>query len=104
MSKKKPSRKSKVKKIPKKLDVNSVEDETMKRVGRTLNSLESFLAKWDAAPKKPDNVFPQVVKIRNFHGALESWQREALRTKGKEDEKARMDRLRDFVLICQTYS
>ncbi len=106
MPKKKGSSKKKnaVKKVPKKIDIDSVEEETMKRVGRTLEILANFLANWDAAAVKPDNMYPQVMKIKKFYDVLEGWQRDALKAKGKEDYDARMRRLREFVLICQTYS
>ncbi len=59
-----------VSRIPVKNDISSVEAETIKRVNKTLTNLEDFLAKWDAAKSKPDDMFPQVVKIRQFHDAL----------------------------------
>lgn len=99
-----PTKEKKVKKVPRRLDIDSVEEDTMKRVGHTLKIIEGFLAKWDAAKARPEDLLPQIMKIRKFHDALQTWQRDAVRTRGKEDDDARMRRLRDFVLICQTYS
>ncbi|MFN7991074.1 MAG: hypothetical protein U0R44_02845 [Candidatus Micrarchaeia archaeon] len=93
-----------VSRVPVKNDIASVEAETIKRVNKTLTNLEDFLAKWDAAKTKPDDMFPQVIKIRQFHDALLGWQRNALRSHEKDDEPAKVRRLRDFVLICRTYS
>jgi hypothetical protein len=95
-------KKEAVKKVPVKTDIASVEEETVRRVNRTLTAIDGFLAKWDASKVKPDDMFPQIVKIKQFHDALLNWQKASL--KGKRDEEARMRRLRDFVLICKTYS
>ena len=91
-------------KIPVKNDISSVEEETIKRVDRTLTSIETFLAKWDHSRIKPDDMIPQIAKIRQFHDALSRWQTEAVKGKGKNSEETKVKRLRDFVLICRTYS
>ena len=49
-------------------------------------------------------MFPQVVKVKQFHGALMNWQKDALKSMGKDDDEARLRRLRDFVMLCRTYS
>lgn len=86
------------------VDVGAVEDETIRRVSRTISTVEDFLAKWDAASLKPDSMFPHVARIRKFHGELVGWQRAALKAKGREGEESQIRRLHDFVVLCQTYS
>ena len=86
-----------------KTDVVSVEAETIKRVDKTISTLEVFLSKWDASKLKPDHLFPHVIKIRKFYQVLQRWQKEAT-TKKKVDEATRARRLREFVFICKTYS
>lgn len=106
MAKKKTAIKAKPKKVtgvPKKTDVVSVEQETLKRVEKTISTLEHFLTKWDASKIKPDAMYPHVVKIRRFCHALESWQKNAATSKNVDDE-TRTQRLRDFVFICKMYS
>jgi len=90
--------------VPKKTDISSVEEATIERVNRTLTSIEGFLAKWDASSIKPDDMFPQIVKVRQFRDALHNWQREALKARGGWNEQSSMRRLREFVLLCRTYS
>jgi hypothetical protein len=90
--------------IPDKRNMTSVEETTISRVDRTISTIEEFLARWDASKIKPDDMFPQVVKIKRFKDALLAWQKEAVRARGKADDESRMKRLRDFVLICRTYS
>ena len=92
------------KKIPVRTDSASVEEETIRRVNRTITSIEDFLARWDAAKTKPDDMFPSVVKMRQFQDALTGWQREAVKAKSRKDEEGRIKRLKDFVLICRMYS
>jgi hypothetical protein len=102
-AKARPSRREAVKNIPVKTDISSVEEETIKRASRTISAIEAFLAKWDASKVKPDDMFPQIAKIRQFHDTLVSWQKEALKTKGRTDEESSVKRLRELVLICRTY-
>jgi hypothetical protein len=101
-SKPKISRKETAKKVPIKTDIASVEEETMKRTDKTIATIEAFLERWDTARMKPDDMFPQIAKIRQFHDALVEWQKEALKSKGKTAEGVK--RLRNLVLICKTYS
>jgi len=91
-------------KVPVKTSTAAVEEQTITRVERTIRSLDEFLAKWDASKVKPDDMFPQVVKIRQFHEALTSWQRDAVKSRRRDDEESRVRRLRDFVMICRMYS
>ncbi len=100
----KPAGKEAAKRIPIKTDIVSVEAETIKRVNKTIATIEEFLARWDASSIKPDDMFPQVVKIRQFHDALLGWQKTAVRAQGRETEESRLKRLRDFVLIIRSYS
>ncbi len=100
MAKKKSSRG--IGKIPVRIDSASIEEQTMERVGRTMATIGKFLSRWDAAGRKPDAMVSQVARIKQFYDALGAWQRIALRAKGRE--AGRVQRLRDFVLICRIYS
>lgn len=97
------ARPTKVIRIPVRTDIASIEAETIKRVGKTISTLENFLSRWDASKAKPDGMFPQVVKIRKFYQVLASWQKEVARSKNVNDE-TRTKRLQDFVFICKNYS
>lgn len=92
------------KRVPVKNDIDSVEEETIKRVNHTLTTIETFLAKWDHSKSRPDDLIPQIAKIRQFHDVLSRWQAEAVKGKGRNSEETKVKRLRDFVLICRTYS
>jgi hypothetical protein len=100
---KKKSGRAEVGGVPVRMDSASIEEQTLERVDRTMANIEDFLSRWEAV-RKPDALFPQVAKIRRFRDALGAWRRMALRGRGKKDDEARMHRLRDFVLICRTYS
>lgn len=100
MAKKKVSRG--IGKIPVRMDSASIEEQTMERVDKTMATIGKFLSRWDAAGRKPDAMALQVTRIKRFYDALGSWQRMALRAKGRET--GRVQRLRDFVLICRIYS
>ncbi|MBU0532449.1 hypothetical protein KKB44_03065 [Candidatus Micrarchaeota archaeon] len=104
MAKKKSSKKKKIskKKIPVKTDAASVEKNTINRVNHTITVIEKFLAKWEASKVKSRSMEPQIEKIRKFHDELVEWQKKAV--KGKDNEKARLERLQDFVLMCKEYT
>jgi len=86
------------------MDSASIEEQTLERVDRTLATIDNFLSRWDSARNRPDAMFPEIVKIRRFKEALSAWQRLSLKAKKKDDEENRIRRLRDFVMICRTYS
>ena len=85
-------------------NLDSVEEDTLKRVERTMLSLGSFLSRWDAARPKDDDLLPQVAKIRTFYQQLAGWQRDTVRAKGKGGRDAQIKRLRGFVVLCRTYA
>lgn len=99
-----PVRKGNPKNVPVRTDSAALEEQTIARVDRTIKALEEFLGKWDSSESKPDSMFPEVVKIRKFRDLLGQWQKEALSARGKGDEKSRVKRLRDFVVLCKMYS
>jgi hypothetical protein len=86
------------------MDSASVEKQTIERVERTIATLERFLSRWEESAKKPAVMIPQVAKIKRFHDALGAWQKQASRARRQDDEALRINRLRDFVLICRMYS
>jgi hypothetical protein len=90
--------------VPVRTDSETLEAQTIARVERTLARLGDFLSKWDSAESRPEGMFPEVVKIRKFHDLLRIWQKEAVSARSKGDEKSRMKRLRDFVILCRMYS
>ena len=103
MAKKKASD-NKIKGVPVKMDGSSVEKETMLRVSKTLATLERFLSRWDATARKPAALLPMATKIRRFHDALMTWQKQVARAGKQGDDATRMGRLREFVAICRMYS
>lgn len=92
------------KNVPVRTDSAALEEQTISRVERTIRTLGEFLARWDSSESKPDSMFPEVVKIRKFHDLLSEWQKDAVSSRGKGDEKSRVKRLRDFVVLCKMYS
>lgn len=109
MVKRKPATKARiirknVASVPMKTDPVSVEEETIRRVEHTLSTISAFLSRWDASGFKPADMYPHITKMKRFKEALQVWQKEAIRGKGRPDEGARIGRLRNFVLICRAYS
>ncbi len=106
--KKAPARKKTVKALPisvQKKDINMMEDETFKRVRATLASIEGFLGKWNSSKEQPENMRGEVLRLQRYKKALKKWQRDAEKAKKKKETVGgRMERLREFIMICFTYS
>ena len=104
MARKKSSKNTDVRKIPVKTDISSVEAETIKRADRTISAIEKFLSRWDSSEIRNNMMIPQIEKVRNFHDALVDWRANAVKSHKGEDDKERLQRLQEFVTICQRYS
>jgi ribosomal protein S15P/S13E len=92
------------KKVPVKTDINSVEKDTVKRVNRTIETIENFLAKWNASGVKPEDMIPHIERIKKFHDELLGWQKDAQKQHGRESEVEKLRRLEAFINICNNYS
>ncbi|MFH1394036.1 MAG: hypothetical protein ABIH29_04100 [Candidatus Micrarchaeota archaeon] len=89
----------------KKKDLGMLEDDTLKRVKSTLASLDKFLHKWDRTKTHPDEMYNDVRQLQRYRAALGKWYTGAQKArKDKETDSERVSRLREFILICFTYS
>lgn len=76
-------------------------EKTMKRVDLTLKKIGDFLKKWESVDAKPDQMVPEISRLKRFRDALAQWKRQA----GSSKSEAEREKLiREFVLICETYS
>lgn len=94
-------------KVPVKKDISSIETETIARAERTISTIDNYLAKVGAAGRRGvlgKDLFPQIVRIRHFRDMLDSWRKEALSMRDRDDERTRASRLQEFVLICNSFS
>ncbi len=98
------SRQSGIKGIPKKVDLLSVENAAIERAGKAISNISGFLERWNNARQKPEGMLPQVMRMRVFRDALLAWQKEAARQKGRGNDGAREQRLRQFVVLCESFS
>ena len=85
--------------------IGDAEQETIHKVSRAISALEKALAEWDASEEKPEHLEEDFDRYRGFLEALGKWERKMLLSAGQElDFFTRVDRLREFVEICQAYS
>jgi hypothetical protein len=85
-------------------NIDAVEKETIDKVNKALSALETALASWDASPDKPEDLEPKFGTYRKLHDALVQWETKMLRSMGSElDFYSRVDRLKEFARICDTY-
>src|SRR5271157_3775271 len=86
-------------------NINEFEDEALKEASKTISSLESSLASWDALKNKPQNQEVVYKRHRWFRDALVEWMTEMLRSRksGGEDFFTRLRRLDRLVEICNQY-
>lgn len=85
-------------------NINDVEKETLNKANKALSALEIALASWDAAEPKPEHLQSKFTKFRRLHAALEDWEKKMLiSSKHNEEFSRRIERLYDFVRICNFY-
>jgi hypothetical protein len=86
------------------LEIEGLEKETMDKVNHTISALETAMATWDAAGRKPPELKPKFVRYKLVHEILTRWQTKALRSMGRSTNiDERVGLLREFVDICKTY-
>lgn len=83
-------------------DIKQMEKLTVQRVNNTLKVIENALETWDASQSKPQDLFPRVVKLKEFHNALTEWNRKMQQTR-EADVDTKVGVLREFVDICYRY-
>ncbi len=85
-------------------EIGELESETISKVDKTITALESAIAVWEAAKKKPEALRPKFVRYKLVHEVLSRWQTKALKSRVRgSDIGERVGLLREFVDICRTY-
>jgi hypothetical protein len=88
----------------KKRDVGMMEAEAIKKAKNTLDSIEKFLDDWKKMSEPEDNN-EEVMRMRRFHLSLNKWYQDAVRAnKRKQSNVSRVNRLREFIMLCYIYS
>ncbi|MBU0526928.1 hypothetical protein KKE92_00450 [Candidatus Micrarchaeota archaeon] len=86
-------------------DLNVLEDETLRKVNKSISALEVALAGWEASKDKPEYLRSKYQKYERFHKELAMWTKKILHArKLKRPVDERVELLRDFVKICSSYS
>ncbi|MFN7991187.1 MAG: hypothetical protein U0R44_03435 [Candidatus Micrarchaeia archaeon] len=86
-------------------DVAEMEKLAIEKANKAISAIENAIAVWDASAVKPEDMAPRMAQLKNFLEALTSWERNALKSIGKEDMlKERVERLKEFASICYAYS
>ncbi len=82
-----------------------IEKETMKKVNRTITTLEAAIATWETAKEKPEDLKDRFTNYKRLHDALMKWERDVLKAMEREDKfDVRVRRLQEFVDICYAYA
>lgn len=84
-------------------NIDKVEQETFEIVNKTISSLESAIANFDNAKKKPEQHRKKIERLRELHEVLFGWARDFLMRPKEEDFETRIERLREFTEICRIY-
>lgn len=92
--------------IAKKKDIDMIEDETLRKVGNTIRSIERFMKKWETSGEKPMLMEHEVMELRRYHRILGRWHDRALKAhKNKNDtQENKIRRVREFIKISLTFS
>ena len=85
-------------------NIDTIEQETIQRVSKTISALEVALSTWDASKEKPLDLKLKYMKYQWLHEALSGWEKKVLKSRGTEDYNARVGHLHEFVSICNSYA
>jgi len=110
MPKKKGSRKKSKKKTKPALqkvtreNIDLIQNETVKKVSKTLSSLEVAIADWDISEEKPEELKQKFKRYKWLHTSLSEWEKKTLKAIGKKDKyETKLQRINEFVKICNAY-
>jgi hypothetical protein len=84
--------------------IEDLEKLTREKVSDTLSSIEVAVSSYDAAKKKPAGLKERVQRLKKIKAALEEWERESLQSARMKDLWARVERLRKFTEICDSFA
>jgi hypothetical protein len=84
--------------------IDELEKVTREKVSDTLSSIDVAIASYDAAKKKPPGLKERIARLKKIKDALEDWERESLQSAKTKDLWSRVDRLKKFTDICDSFA
>jgi hypothetical protein len=84
-------------------EIIALEEETEHKVSQTMSAIESAVAAWEAAGKKPPSLRTKILRLQRFYDALIKWEKKSLLKKKEKNLDVRIKRLKEFVEICARY-
>ncbi len=70
---------------------------------KVITAIESAVAVWNAAGQRPAELKPRIIRLQYLHGSLSIWEQKMLRSLGRGDMTYRVDMLRQFSRIFDSY-
>jgi len=91
--------------FPTDFDVEAAENETIRRVNKTLSAIEKAVASWDASKEKPINLRLKIMHLKRFHSRLSKWEKKMVLSISRHEARSkRVLLLREFTEICHAYA
>jgi len=84
--------------------IEDLEKLTREKVSDTLSAIEVAVSSYEAAKKKPVGLKERVQRLKKIKVALEEWERESLQSVRMKDLWARVERLKKFTDICDSFA
>ena len=85
-------------------EVENMELLTQEKVSSTLSAIEVAIAAYDAAKEKVPDLRERIGRLRRIKIDLEHWEKESLKNRHVNDLNARIERLRKFTEICDSFA
>lgn len=82
-------------------NIDEVENETFEIVKKTISALESAIEDFDKSKKDPSAIEGKVEHYRELHLLLSDWAQELAERPENEEFSLRIERIRQFIDICQ---
>ncbi len=83
-------------------ELAALEEDADAIVSNAISKIESAIDAWKAAGGKPEDLRDSIRVLQSFYDELVEWEKRSLRGKGGSVEE-RLERLREFVVICRRH-
>ena len=85
--------------------IDEMEKESLEKANKAISAIENAIAVWEASPDKPEDLKARIERLKFFYDSLVGWEKRSLQTAGKAEARdERVERLKEFVRICTSYS
>lgn len=84
-------------------EVEHLETLALDASNKTISAIECLLAAWEGAAEKPEDFEQDVLRYKYVLDSLANWEQRMLKSRGRAEMDERLEILRQFSLIFNSY-